>query len=388
MGNSNSLQRIVVLGTYDKSKPRTRILLRGLRENNIEVIECYYNVWGGVEDKSQVKGLWNKLIIIFKFIIAYPVLIWKYMQLPKHDVVLIGYLGLFDVLVLWPFIRFRGAILIWDIFISLYNTVVEDRKLITKYNIASLTLWLMEWFALKTVDLALMDTQAHADYICKTYHCDPKKVQRVFVGVEPERFNLSSQNSSIIPLKIKPKKILFYGQFIPLHGIETIIEAAKLTENNDIEWLIIGKGQEEGKIKSLIDDLKPSNLQWIEWVQYEELIKYLSECHIALGIFGSTDKAQRVIPNKVFQILMAGRPLITADTPAIRELVENENGIRLIPVASSEALAEAVCIFPEEKINDDYKNKLEHIRHIISPETIGKQLISNISNILFNRKLN
>ena len=66
--------RIVCWGTYDIGKPRVRILLRGLQENNIEVIECHKEVWGGIKDKSQIAGFVAKLRFAAK---------WKHR--PDHD---------------------------------------------------------------------------------------------------------------------------------------------------------------------------------------------------------------------------------------------------------------------------------------------------------------
>jgi len=381
----NTNLRIVALGTYDKGKPRTRIILRGLRENGAEVFECHKDIWGAIEDKSQVRDFYEIFFIIWHFIIAYPVLIWRYLQLPKHDIVLIGYLGLFDVLILWPFVRIRRTMLVWDVFLSLYNTVVEDREMIGKYNPASIVLWCLEWLALRLVDMALIDTQAHANYLIETYNLSTDKVKGLFVGVEPEMFHLAGNESGInIPDNSK-KKVLFYGQFIPLHGIETVVRAAKLTEGQDVQWLIIGRGQEAPKIRSLVDELQPKNLEWIEWVNYGDLKKYLAQCHLALGIFGITEKAQRVIPNKVFQILMAGRPLITADTPAIRELLEESNCVKLIPAGSPEALANSVVEYTLEYSNTS-GCMFDKIRSLIKPSTIGEELVTMLKTILINKQ--
>ena len=122
--------RIVVWGTYDLGKPRVRILLRGLRENGVEVLDCHTQVWNGVDDKSQVNGIWAKLKILLRWLGSYPGLIWRYLRLPRHDAVLLGYLGHLDVLALWPFAKLRGVPLVWDAFLSLYDTVVDDRKLV------------------------------------------------------------------------------------------------------------------------------------------------------------------------------------------------------------------------------------------------------------------
>ena len=37
--------RIVAWGTYDLSKPRTRILLRAIREAGVDIVECHQDVW-------------------------------------------------------------------------------------------------------------------------------------------------------------------------------------------------------------------------------------------------------------------------------------------------------------------------------------------------------
>jgi len=373
--------KVVMLGTYDTGKPRVRILRDGLRLAGAEVIECHRDVWGGIEDKSQVRGIVKRLALAGRWILAYPALWWSYLRLPKHDVVLIGYLGLLDILLLWPVIKLRRVPVVWDIFVPLYSTVVEDRGMVGKYNPVAWAIYALEYLAIRLVDLALIDTQAHADYICATYRCSSKKVKSVFVGAEPEYF--SNQNASkAVPAKGEPFRVLFYGQFIPLHGIEVVVEAAKLCESENTEWLIIGKGQEAERIKRLIDDLRPTNLQWIEWVDYEDLNQYLARAHVVLGIFGTTAKAARVIPNKVFQVLMTGRPLITGDTPAIRELLAPGEAVRLVPPGDAEALArEVLCLrdeYPAAKPNGFHAEAAGRLR----PVTLGQDLLRALSELV------
>jgi glycosyltransferase involved in cell wall biosynthesis len=77
-------------------------------------------------------------------------------------------------------------------------------------------------------------------------------------------------------------------------------------------------------------------------VEYDRLPAELHRAGCALGIFGTTGKAQRVIPNKAFQALACGTPLVTADTPAARELLANGDNALLVPPGDPEALAGAV----------------------------------------------
>jgi glycosyltransferase involved in cell wall biosynthesis len=138
-------------------------------------------------------------------------------------------------------------------------------------------------------------------------------------------------------------RVLFYGQFIPLHGIETIVRAAALLRHEPIDWHLIGRGQEAAHIRAMLDADPLPGVRWTEWTPYGELITQLQSADLCLGIFGTSDKAASVIPNKVFQIVAAGRPLMTRDSPAIRELLAPLHGcVYLVQAGDPQALAEAI----------------------------------------------
>jgi glycosyltransferase involved in cell wall biosynthesis len=127
----------------------------------------------------------------------------------------------------------------------------------------------------------------------------------------------------------------FLGKLIPLHGIDTILAAARLAP--EIPFRIVGSGQ----LDASLDD-RPDNVEWIPWVEYEDLAAEYDRAGCALGIFGTTDKTARVIPNKVFQALACGTPVVTADTPAARELLVDGQSALLVPPGDPAALAAAV----------------------------------------------
>jgi glycosyltransferase involved in cell wall biosynthesis len=84
---------------------------------------------------------------------------------------------------------------------------------------------------------------------------------------------------------------------------------------------------------------RPTNVDWVPWVDYEQLPDELHRAGCALGIFGASDKAQRVIPNKAFQALACETPLVTADTPGARELLVDGESALLVPPGDAQALA-------------------------------------------------
>lgn len=359
--------RVVFWGTYDLGKPRNRILLRGLRENGVEVVPCHADVWSGVEDKSQVGG-GRRLRLLLRWLLAYPGLILRYLRLPRHDAVLVGYLGQLDVLALRPFAR---APVVWDAFLSLYDTVVQDRALLSPRNPLARLLFAWEWLACRAADRILLDTRAHAAWLAETFRLDPPRVAAVPVGAEPEAFPFAGP----LPAAEPRVRVLFYGQLIPLHGVETIVRAARLVRGEGFDWVLIGDGQEADKVRRLLAEGPLPGLEWVRWVPYEELADCIRGADVCLGIFGDSGKAARVIPNKVYQVVSAGRPLITRDGPAVRELLEEGPGVYLVPPADPAALAGALRRFRDDRAALAGRELHAAARARIHPRAVGERLL-------------
>lgn len=339
--------RLAIWGTYDTGKPRVRMLIEAARRLEPGLVAVNRNPWAGIEDKSQVRGMLAWLRLIFSWIASYPVLITSYLRMPRHEVVIVPYLGNLDVLLLRPFARLRGARICWDMFISLYDTVVEDRQMLPKTGwLAHLLHW-AESLSVRAADLVLMDTQEHAAYVAELYKAPPGKVQAAWVGAETNLFAKTP-----LPARQGPVRVLFYGQFIPLHGLDTLVTAIAQIQAQaappELHFTIIGSGQESARIDRLIAEQGLRNVERIAWVDYAELPDRIAEADICLGIFAEDGKAQRVIPNKVFQILAVGRPLITSDSPAMRELVQPGKAIRLTRPGDPASLAKALVALAQD----------------------------------------
>ena len=114
-----------------------------------------------------------------------------------------------------------------------------------------------------------------------------------------------------------------------------MLEAARLAP--ELRFRIVGSGQLEDALRE-----PPKNVEHVSWVDYEQLPHELHAAGCALGIFGTSGKARRVIPNKVFQALACGTPVVTADTPAAGELLADGESALLVPPGDPAALAAAL----------------------------------------------
>jgi len=365
---------VVYWGTYDKGKPRNRILLAGLRSANVEVIECHSALWDGIKDKSQISGWLSKAILLFRWLWCYPFLIAEYWRLPAHDCLVVGYMGHLDLFFIWPFAKLKGVPICWDAFLSLYNTVVEDRQIAGRYNPLAWFLFILEWLACRLADTIILDTKAHGCYFVETFKLPREKVKCVLVGAETDVFTPAGNAASRNKQQSDTCRVLFYGQFSPLHGVKTVIQAAKLLEDEDVEWILIGHGQEAEAIKQELAGWQKSRITWLEWVHYEELRDWLTTADVCIGVLGDTAKARLIIPNKVFQAIAAGCPIITMESPAIRELVgEGHPGIVLVPPAAPEDLARAVQRSCKTASMVNRQSLYRDLRPRITPEALGRE---------------
>ena len=367
---------VVYWGTYDVGRTRNRILLRGLRSNGVEVNECNSDVWAGVRDKSDVVGRRAGLKITARLLASYPGLIWRYSRVPRHDIVLVGYLGHLDLLVIWPLAKLRRAKIVWNAYISLYDTVVEDRRMFSRRSPLAWGLFVWEWLCCRAADLILTDTEANAAYFSSRYVIEPDRIATAQVGVEPEFFPRAPNRKETFEPD-QPTTVLFYGQMIPLHGIETILSAAELAGSERILWTLIGQGQDEEKVYAALDNHRLPKVTWVLWVPFEDLIQWIQKADICLGIFGNSDKASRVIPNKVFEVLASGKPIVTMDSPGIRELLSPDMlGVKLVKAGDPQALYEGVVELGEQRATLAQSELHVDVLDRIFPKAIGAELVN------------
>ena len=140
---------------------------------------------------------------------------------------------------------------------------------------------------------------------------------------------------------------------------------------------MIGNGQLYEKIINLSKELKIKNIDFVEWIEYTELVKEINKADIVLGIFGGTDKSLRVIPNKVFQAVACRKVVITGDSSAIRELFKDKEDIMLCENRNSESLRNAILeLKNDSRLRKNLAdNSYKIFKNSLVCKEIGKELL-------------
>ncbi|MHB8651691.1 MAG: glycosyltransferase [Minisyncoccota bacterium] len=298
---------VCFFGIFDPRYSRNRVLIRGFEENGYEVVHCRIS-------PHEHTGMSK-----------FPLLIREYWRLREKtfDLVIVAFPG---HTVVWLARILFGRGIIFDGFVSLYNSNVEDRKRYRARSWRGRWDWFLDWYSFRLAPVVLFDTNTHITYIAKKFSLPVKKFRRVFVGTDDMVFKPQEQKKGSATFVVH-----FHGTFIPLHGVEYIIEAAKLLEEkSEILFEIIGDGQERKTIETKMEKIRAGkNIRLLPKVPYCELAEYVSRADVCLGIFGTTRKAEMVIPNKVFEAHASKKPVITMASKAIRELCTDREDIVL-----------------------------------------------------------
>ena len=333
--------KICYFGTYEREYPRNRVVIDALRAAGVEVVECHVPVWELTRHKTgrffQPVSL---LSLAGRILAGYLRLAVKFLRLAGTvDLVVVGYIGQLDVLLARLLMTLRGPDrLVFNPLVSLYDTLIDDRRLFSPRSLPARLLFALDRQSFRRSNRILLDTNVHIDYISDKFSIDRSRFERLFVSADERVFSPRREKPEASPFRV-----LFVGKFIPLHGLDTIIRAANLLQDDDqIRFRIVGTGQLYDDMMNLCRRLQVRNIDFIDWIPYRELPREMARAHVCLGIFSRGGKTARVIPNKVFQGLAVGLSVVTGDTPASRELMTAGRDAVLVPVGRPEELARAI----------------------------------------------
>ena len=322
---------ILFLGEYDINKfSRARVLYKGLKKAGFHVDYCGDNTK-------------RKYLILAK-------------RLLKCDfklLIVTSGIGIVLLCKLLQFIHRKPIIL--DELISVYDSSVFDRKVVKQHSLKARLLWFEDWLKCRLSNHIMVDTLEHADYFVRTFHIRVDKISVILVGADNTIFKPS-------PIKNhKGFKVLFYGSFLPIHGVDIILNAAHILRNKPIKFFVMGRGRSIITFNNALELSKKLELRNVYFDKkfLSSTIKirnWIRSADICLGVFGATLKANRVIPYKVYETLAMAKPLITSNTQAIRTIgLMHKQQCYLIRGGNPEELARAIMILYN---NRRFRNRL------------------------------
>jgi len=233
----------------------------------------------------------------------------------------------------------RGRRFVFDAMMSPYAALSEERKFGSPGCLFA-ALWRpFERAALLRADAILTDTQSHSDYFQSRFGVPADKIIVVPVGaVEPPASPPQPAPSN------GPLRILFYGSFLPLHGIDVVLDAADMLRDLPLSFDFIGgTGKDARKLASRMDGRGVARHSHRAWVPFDDLLATeIPGADLCLGgPFGDTPQSRRVVTGKTHQFLASGKASVVGRIDEDCGFIDKGNCL-LVEQGNPAALADAI----------------------------------------------
>lgn len=341
--------RVAFIGAGGVEYPRNRILYDGLRAQGMSV-DVYLQP-KRTSTRQRLAHVWRTL----------P-------TLRDYDAVLLIAFNQTSVPLARFLARRYGVKLVVDYLVGL-SDMNEDRGLVS-YSRQHLYRALDAWNLRHTPTLT--DTPEHIAYYAEMLKDTPEGLFAVPVGVRDSflRAQLTAPDAHRVTVQ-------YLGTYIPFHGVETILEGADLLRDEPrINFELIGEGQTLGAMQALARRLNLSNVRFITgYHRPPDVYEHLSRAHVFLGVLGASAKTDYVVPTKIFELASLGRPIITAQSSALRSAFP-EASLYTIAPGDAHALARAIRTLADDATLRDRlaRNARAHIEAHYTSDHIGAQL--------------
>lgn len=282
---------------------RTRSLLAALR--SLPGVECYTAINSG-------KGLRRYRETLAR--------VAEIRRLYRPDLYLLGFRG-YELY--WPLKALVGkSPIIFDAMMSPAIALAEENQYGLSGRFAARILTPVEGSILRNAAFVLTDTEAHVDALSECHRLSPERLAAVPVGA------VESAPLARHPGASPRLRVLFYGSFLPLHGVPLILDAARELLDLPLDFDFIGASrQAEAQIQNALGKGGDLHYRIRRWVPFESLIQSeIPTSDLCLGgPFGNTPQARRVVTGKTSQALAQGVPTVVGAAEFFPGFVDQEN---------------------------------------------------------------
>tara|TARA_Y100000389_G_C17471376_1_gene531553 strand:- start:10800 stop:11924 length:1125 start_codon:yes stop_codon:yes gene_type:complete len=251
------------------------------------------------------------LVLILK-IKANIKLIYKLRKIQEIEKIIVLFPGIIDVIFLILFAREHRNKIMYDYFISFYQTIITDRKIFIS-RISKSCIFHLEKIFVKIPETLIVETDPIKNHILEFFNQN-LKIVTLLTPTNEEVFN-----SKLIPqTSTKNIDFIYWGTFINLHGLEILLKAAS-ANNDKYSIYLLGDGQEYGYIKELSKELNLKNITFDKTIfskenKFEYFYSILSRAKFAIGALSDSEKNNIVIPSKVLEAAAMKIPILTFES--------------------------------------------------------------------------
>jgi glycosyltransferase involved in cell wall biosynthesis len=184
-----------------------------------------------------------------------------------------------------------------------------------------LAFW-VEHFLYRHADRMIVNSPGYVEHVKRG---GARSVELVPNGADPGMFVPLSKGVKFRELhRLKNKFVALYaGAHGMSNDLDVVLEAAKVLEDQpDIQFILVGDGKEKANLQRRAAELGLKNVLFLPPVPKRDIGLVLAGADACIAILKPLEEYKTTYPNKVFDYMAAGRPVVLAIEGVIQEVVE------------------------------------------------------------------
>jgi len=175
---------------------------------------------------------------------------------------------------------------------------------------------------------------------------------RAIAGKFPQHKTSVVQNYPILhelvqpnqtPYQERPSHIAYVGGITQVRGIREMVQALSLVPTErDIRFVVAGAFEPAGLLREIKNISGWERVDFVGWKSRPDVSRLLDTCRAGLLLFHAVPNHIDAQPNKLFEYMSAGIPVVVSDFPLWREIVAGAQCGLLVDPLDTRAIAEAV----------------------------------------------
>jgi len=179
-----------------------------------------------------------------------------------------------------------------------------------------------------------------------------RRVELIPNGADPRMFDPQASGAEFRSQNgLEGKYLALYaGAHGMSNDLEVVLEAAsRLRQRPEIAIVLLGDGKEKPALVKRALDLGLDNVHFLPPVPKTDMPQALAAADACIAILKPIPLYATVYPNKVFDYMAAGRPVVLAIDGVIREVIEAAGAGIYTPAGDAEALANAILSLADDR---------------------------------------
>lgn len=203
----------------------------------------------------------------------------------------------------------------------------------------------LEAFLYKQADVIVVLAEGTADYLVER-GISKNKIHYIPNAANPSDFDVDADRAELRRSYGFDKRTFVYaGAHGPANGLDLLVDAAATVTDVDIEVVLVGDGVAKAELLERVSTLGVTNVRFMDPVPKREIPAVLAAADVGVHVLADVPLFRYgVSPNKVFDYMAAGLPVLTNTPGGVSEFVLGADaGIAVTP----DGLAEGLTAFAE-----------------------------------------